>query len=102
MITSYFLLDQQKNLEQLVDEANQINPTIQLTIKHTSIQNEDPEDKYNCEDLKVVPFLDTLVSIEEGKIEVDLYRKVTDRNQYLLPSSCHDKSVTRVIQLSPL
>ena len=37
---------------------------------------------------------------EKGKIEVDLYRKDTDRNQYLLPSSCHNKSVTKSIPFS--
>ena len=78
-----------KKLHQLLDEANKINPTIQLTINHTTIENEAPEDKCNCEEHKSVPFLDTLISIEDGKIEVDLYRKETDQNQYLLPSSCH-------------
>ena len=75
-----------------MDEANKINPTIQLTINHTTIKNEAPEDKWNCEEHKYVPFLDTLIIIEDGKIEVDLYRKETDQNQYLLPSSCHNKS----------
>ena len=32
-----------------------------------------------------------MVSIKDGKIEVDLYKKETDRNQYLLPSSCHNR-----------
>ncbi len=29
------------------------------------------------------------VSIENNKIKTDLYRKETDKIQYLLPSSCH-------------
>ena len=40
------------------------------------------------------------ISIENSKIEVDLYRKDIDRNQYLLPSSCHNKSVTKSIPFS--
>jgi hypothetical protein len=35
-----------------------------------------------------------------GKIEVDLYRKKTDRNQYLLPSSCHPKTTCLSIPYS--
>ena len=41
-----------------------------------------------------IPFLDTSLQIENGKIEIDLFRKPTDRNQFLLPSSCHPKSTT--------
>ena len=39
-------------------------------------------------------------TIIEGKIETDLYRKETDRNQYLLPSSCHPKQTTKSIPVS--
>ena len=101
-LDDYFLLfvGSTKKLHQLLDEANKTNPTIQLTINHTTIENEAPEDKCNCEEQKFVPFLDTMTSIEDGKIEVDLYRKETDRNQYLLPSSCHNKSVTTSIPFS--
>ena len=46
---------------------------------------------YSCQCPKVeaVPFLDTLCRVKEGKISTDLYRKPSDRNQYLLPDSCH-------------
>ena len=47
-----------------------------------------------------LPFLDTSCNISEGKIKVDLYRKPTDRNQYLLPSSCHPAHVTSNIPFS--
>ena len=41
-----------------------------------------------------------MVSIENDKIETDLYRKPTDRCQYLLPSSCHPSHITRNIPYS--
>ena len=47
-----------------------------------------------------IPFLDTSLSIINGKIDVDLYKKKTDRNQYLLRESCHDKGVTKSIPYS--
>ena len=36
-----------------------------------------------------ISFLDTLLSLKEDKIIVDLYKKPSDRNLYLLPTSCH-------------
>ena len=89
-----------RELHQMLSQINQINPTIQLTMNHTSIENEPIEDKCDCEQKSSIPFLDTLISIEEGRIRVDLYKKETDRNQYLLPSSCHSKTVTKSIPYS--
>ena len=36
----------------------------------------------------------------DGRIVTDLYRKETDRNQYLLTSSCHPAHVTENIPFS--
>ena len=47
-----------------------------------------------------IPFLDTQCKIQNKKIIVDLYKKPTDRNQYLLTSSCHPNSVTNNIPFS--
>ena len=47
-----------------------------------------------------LPFLDTATEIKNGKIIVDLYKKKTDRNQYLLPSSCHPSHVCNNIPFS--
>ena len=69
-------------------------------MNHTSIENELPEDSCDCEKKLSIPFLDTKLSIIEGRIDVDLYRKDTDRNQYLLPSSCHSKMTTASIPYS--
>ena len=40
------------------------------------------------------------LQIENGRIDLDLFKKKTDRNQYLLPSSCHPKSTTKSIPFS--
>ena len=79
---------------------NKIHPSIQFTLTHTENKSESLEDKCNCEPISAVPFLDTLCSIENTKIEVDLYRKESDRNQYLLLNSCHPRAVTRNIPFS--
>ena len=57
-------------------------------------------DRRPCEPLKLVPFLDTSCSIENGRIEIDLYRKESNRNPFILPDSCHSKMVTRNIPFS--
>ena len=89
-----------KELHLLLDRINQINPSIQFTMKHTTRKSEEAQDKCSCEELKAIPFLDTLCSIEKGKIEIDLYKKSTDKNQYLLLNSCHPKAVTKSIPFS--
>ena len=89
-----------KMLHDLFDEINQIHPTIKLTMNHTSIADEAPEVKCDCEEKSAIPFLDTLCSIKNGRIDTDLYKKPTDRNQYLLPSSCHSKMTTKAIPMS--
>ena len=38
---------------------------------------------------KSISYLDTLCEIKEGEIITDLYRKATDKIQYLLTSSFH-------------
>ena len=68
-------------------------------MNHTSILEEASEDKCDCDETFSIPFLDTLCSIKNGKIDTDLYKK-TDRNQYLLPSSCHSKLTTKAIPFS--
>ena len=77
--------------------VNAIDPRIQFTINHTSktrcdFCDDDGKDK--------IPFLDTQVEIKNSKIITDLYKKKTDRNMYLLPSSCHVSSVCDNIPFS--
>jgi hypothetical protein len=78
-----------KKLHSFFEELNQIHQTIKLTINHTSPSSENEEDRCNCKPQSSIPFLDVLCSIKDRKIETDLYKKETDRNQYLLTSSCH-------------
>ena len=89
-----------RDLHSLFKEINAINSSIQLTMSHTSVPGEDPLEKCECETKESIPFLDTLCSLKDGKVETTLYRKDTDRNQYLLPSSCHPRQTTRSIPYS--
>ena len=89
-----------KQLHDLYKEINKIHPTLKFTMIHTSVENEAEEDKCDCQYRKSIPFLYTSLSIEDGKISIDLHRKKTDRNQYLLPSSCHPKTTTQAIPYS--
>ena len=80
-----------------MNEINKINPNIKLTMIHTSVPGEEDPDKCDCRPVNSTPFLDTLCSIKDRQIQTDLYRKPTDRNQYLLPDSCHPKQTTLAI-----
>ena len=75
-LDDYFLIciGTTKSLHRILKEINKINPTI-LTMNHTSIENEPLEDRCDCPNVKDIPFLDTLVSIKDGHIDVDLYKK---------------------------
>ena len=89
-----------KELHSLYEEVNKIHPTLKFAMIHTSVANEAEEERCMCENRTSIPFLDTSLSIENGRIKIDLYRKKTDRNQYLLPSSCYPKATTRAIPYS--
>ena len=89
-----------KKLHSFLKEVNSINQNIQFTMNHTSIPGEDPVNQCTCEKQKSVSFLDTLCHIQNGQIETTLYRKPTDRNQYLMPSSCHPRQTTKSIPYS--
>ena len=65
-----------EELEDFLNHMNNQSPHIKFTSSYNS-------------DTKNVPFLDILVSLEEGKITTDLYKKETHTPQYLHPSSCH-------------
>ena len=89
-----------KELHDFFEEINQNHPTLKFTMTHTSNTYEDIEDKCTCKVVTAVPYLDTICHIENNRIEIDLFKKTTDRNQYLMPSSCHAKTVTKNIPYS--
>ena len=89
-----------KDLHKFFEDINQIHPSLKFTLIHTTPKSELKSDSCPCKPLQSVPYLDTSCSIEKGKIELDLYRKETNRNQYVLPESCHSKMVTRNIPFS--
>ena len=67
---------------------------------HTDNPVEDIQDKCDRIPKESISFLVTSCSLKNGKIEIDLYRKESYRNQYLLPSSIHPTSVTKNIPFS--
>ena len=57
----------------LVEEMNQIHQTLKFTMCHTTPDFKEEEDRCNCGTKKSVSLLDTSLSIENGKIKVDLF-----------------------------
>ena len=84
-----FFVGSTKKLHKFLEEINQFHPNIKFTMSHTSNKHELESESCDCEKLDAIPFLDTLLTIRDGKIIFDLYKKPTDRNQCLLTSSCH-------------
>ena len=73
------------HLKIFVDYLNNIHPTIKFTSNHS---------------LTNIPFLDVMVSLNNGTIETDLYTKPTDKHQHLLSSSCHPQHTKKAIPFS--
>ena len=69
-------------------------------MKHTTSKLESPEDRCESQPLESILFLDTLLSLRNRRISVDLYRKPTDRNQYLLTNSIHPAECIKNIPYS--
>jgi hypothetical protein len=68
----------------------------QLNIFMTKINLLHPSIKFTCEfdsANRSTTYLDTTISLKNDAINTDLYRKPTDRVQYLLPSSCHPNHI---------
>ena len=78
-----------QDLHKIFEEMNKIHPSIKFTMSHTTNRDEDISTRCTCPNKDSVQYLDTSCQIIEGKIIFDLFKKPTDRNMYLLPSSCH-------------
>ena len=67
----------------------------------TSFLNDIHPTKFTCDySFTSIPFLDVNVSLHDGKIVTDLFTKPTDKDQYLLHSSCHPIHNKRAIPFS--
>ena len=86
-----------KDLQALFSKINKIHATIKFTMSRTSLEHEPIQDKCDCPE---ITFLDVLCSLKDGRIITDLYKKDTDRNMHLLPSSCHPRNTTKSIPYS--
>ena len=85
-VNSMIFTGNSENLHKFIDQLNTLHPTLKFTVTHTK----SPDDTgCDCEPLERLPFLDTALMIKDGKISSTLFRKPSDRNKYLLPSSCH-------------
>ena len=100
MILSHSLNGISKDLHAFFEEINKIHPQIKFTIKHTTSKLESPEDRCESQPLESILFLDTLLSLRNRKNLVDLYRKPSDRNEYLLTNSIHPPECIKNIPYS--
>ena len=67
-------------------------------MNHTIRDDEPLEDRCDCDALNSIPFfLYISCSNIEGRINTDLFKNETDRNQYLLSSSCHPAQTKKAI-----
>ena len=64
----------EEKLDEFIKYLNNIHPTIKFTSERPTTS---------------VPFLDVNIQLHDGKIETDLYCKLTDKHQYLLRYSSH-------------
>ena len=64
----------EESLKQFIKDLNSWHPSIKFTAQWSS---------------NSIPFLDTLVLLQDGSLSVDLYTKPTDTHQYLAANSCH-------------
>jgi hypothetical protein len=65
---------------------------------HAHMNKEHPTIKFDLEySTEKIPFLDTMVYKEDNKLKLDLYRKPTDKQQYLHKQSSHPKNTKHSI-----
>ena len=74
-----------KELDELFKHANSIHPSIKFTHEVSKTK---------------ISFLDTTTTVKESNMTTELYCKLTDKHQYLSPSSCHPKHCFKSILFS--
>ena len=89
-----------EKLHMFFNEINNMHPSIKFTMSHTTNSLEDISTKCACPNKDKIAFLDTSLQIVDGKIILDLYQKETDRNMFLLPSSCRPPHTNMNISLT--
>jgi hypothetical protein len=91
-----------EDLEAFLEQINNLHPTIKFTSSYTCPFPCTINVKHDCfcYSSRSIPFLDTLVTIKDNILVTDIYRKPTDRCQYLLPSSSHPAHITTNIPFS--
>ena len=70
----------EEQLLNFMKKINSIHPTIKFTCSYNLVE-------------RSTNFLDLKITITDEGIITDLYRKETDRVQYLLPTSCHPSHI---------
>ena len=83
MIKIFFGTSQ--DLHNILEEMNEMHPSIKFTMSYTINIIEDEATRCACPHKESVSYLDTSCKISEGKIIIDLFKKPTARNMYLLP-----------------
>jgi hypothetical protein len=77
----------EEDLETFINEINKLHHSIKFTCDYNFAT-------------KSTTFLDTTISLLNNTINTDLYRKPTDRVQYLLPNSCHPNHIFKNVPYS--
>jgi hypothetical protein len=77
----------EKDFDEFMTKINTLHETIKFTHSY-------------CFKNKSTTYLDMTVKIAKNKIVTDLYRKPTDKVQYLLPNSCHPSHIFKSIPYS--
>ena len=93
-----------ENLQTFLEQINNLHDSIKFTYSYTNpFYCTYPSDTLHdcfCYSSRSIPFLDTMVTIKNNKLVTDVYRKPTDRCQYLLPTSSHPSHIQANIPFS--
>ena len=84
-----------KDLHKFFEEIHSIHPHIKFTMKHTTSNNEKPEDRYNWRQEASIPFLDTSLSL----LRMDQFQWISTENQLTGTSTYWPAAFTPLIAL---